>query len=220
LDEFNYRLADLGRDRGGHRSRFNETDFTPYSTTILAAKPDFVMGSLFGADGMNFTKQAKGYGYFEKLKASNVYEFNLLRALGNEMVEGAIGFSRGEFFCVDTPEMEDFVQKFRSAYGGEYPTLHSVTGRDSIYCIKQAMEKVRSTNKEKVRDALTGMEFTGPRGKLYFRKCDNQINGTNYVGFTKKTPEYPFYVYKDILSVPGEQTWASCEEVAKLRSQK
>jgi len=116
--------------------------------------------------------------------------------------------------------MKTFVEKYRKSFGGEYPTVYSTIGYEAVYCVKQGMEKAKSTNKEKVINALEGMEYTSPRGKLYFRTYDHQVNGTVHVGFTTKKPEYPFYVLKDILAVPGEQTWLSVEEIKKLRTQK
>jgi branched-chain amino acid transport system substrate-binding protein len=200
--------------------KLGETDFTPYISSILAAKPDFLFGVLNGADLINFTKQAKPYGLYEKMHASGVYDLNILRALGSEMIEGAITWNRGEFFCIDTPEMNSFVETFRKAFGGEYPTVYATFAYETVYCVKQAMEKAKSTNKEKVIDALEGMEFTSPRGKLYFRKYDHQASGSNYVGFTTKNPKYPFYVLKDFMAVPGEETWLHVEEIKKLRGGK
>jgi branched-chain amino acid transport system substrate-binding protein len=200
--------------------KLGETDFSPYITSIIAAKPDFVFSILWGADLINFTKQAKGYGLYEKMAASGLYDLNQLRAMGAEMVEGVVGFNRGEFFTVDTPEMKTFVDKFRKAFGGDYPTVYSIFGYESIYNLKQAMEKAKSTNKEKVVDALEGMEFMGPLGKRFFRACDHMANGSVYVGQATKKGEYPFYVYKNVLAVPAEQTWLSCEEIKKLRGGK
>ena len=145
--------------------KLGETDLTPYISSIIAAKPDFLFNIQFGADLINFTKQAKPYGFYEKMHASGLYDLNQLRALGAEMVEGAVGFNRGEFFCIGTPEMKAYVDKFRSAFGGEYPTAYSIFGYDAVYSVKQAMEKSKSSNKEKVIDNLEGLEFNSPRGK-------------------------------------------------------
>ena len=200
--------------------KLSETDFTAYISAMQGGKPEFVLGGLAGADLINFTKQAKPYGLTEKFPVSGIYDLNQLRALGQEMVEGAVGYNRGEFFCVDTPEMNAFVDKFRKAFGGEYPTAYSVFGYEAVYLTKQAMEKAKTTNKEKVVDALEGMQFSSPRGNLYIRAYDHMVNGTIYVGYTTKSPKYPFFVYRDVVSVPGEQTWLSVEEIKKLRGGK
>ncbi len=198
--------------------KFGETDYTPYISAILAAKPEFVYCAMSGADAINFTKQAKGYDFFQKVVGCAHYDFSVMQALGAEMVEGAVGFNRGEFYCVDTPEMKVFLDKYRKAFGGNYPNAFAVFGYEAVYCVKQAMEKAKSSNKEKVADTLEGMEFTGPRGKRYFRACDHMVNGADYVGFTTKSPDYPFYILKDIMAVPAEQTLLSCEEIKKLRT--
>ncbi len=116
--------------------------------------------------------------------------------------------------------MNMFVDKFRKAYGGEYPTVYAIFSYENVHCIRQAIEKAKSVNKEKIVDALEGMEFKSPRGKLYFRAYDHQANGSIYTGFTTKLPKYPFYVMKNVTEVPGEQTWLSVEEIKKIRGQK
>ena len=196
--------------------KLGESDFSPYITSIVNAKPEFVFNILWGADLINFTKQAKPYGLYDKMAASGLYDLNQLRALGDEMPAGVVGFNRGEFFCVDTPGMKDFVARYQKEYG-EYPTAYSVFGYEAVYSLKQAMEKAGSTDREKVAAALSGMEFTGPRGKLHFRDYDNMVNGSIYVGFSTKTDAYPFYTYKDIMAVPGESTWLPVDAIKKLR---
>lgn len=197
--------------------KLGETDFTPYITSVIAAKPDFLFSILWGGDLINFTKQAKPYGLFEKMVASGLYDFNQLGAIGSEMVEGVLGFSRGDFFCVKSPEMDSFVKKFRAAYDEQYPSVFATQGYDAIYCLKKAIEQVGAVDREKVVDALEGMQFDSPRGKLYFRKYDHQVNAAVFTGFTTKSPDYPFYVYSDITRVPGDEAWLSVEEIKKLR---
>jgi branched-chain amino acid transport system substrate-binding protein len=200
--------------------RLGETDFTAYISYVTAAKPDFLMCLLYGADQISFFKQAKPYGLFEKIHVGGIFDLSPLRALGDEMVEGVIGFNIADFYCVNSPEMKTFVERFGKAFGGEYPTKYSISGYDSVTWIKQAIEKTKSANKEKLIDSLEGTEFSSPRGKVLIRAYDHQANGSVYVGFTTKRPEYPFYVYKDVLEVPGEQTWLPVEEVKKLRTGK
>ena len=205
---------------GQYWPKLGETDFTPYITAIMAAKPDFLFSCSVGSDLINLPRQAKAYGLYEKIPASGLYDLSLLKGIGSEMVEGAIAVNRGDFFCVDTPEMKEFVEKFRKNFGGDYPPAYAAFGYEALYCVKAAMEKAKSTNKEKVIDALEGLEFTSPRGKFYFRPYDHQANSPAYVGFTTKSPDYPFYVYKNILKVTAEEAWLPVEEVKKIRGGK
>ena len=48
--------------------KLGEADFTPFITAIMAAKPDAAFLALWGGDFVNFAKQAKPYGFFEKVK--------------------------------------------------------------------------------------------------------------------------------------------------------
>ena len=76
-------------------------------------------------------------GLFNKMVGSGLYDFNQLSAIGPEMVEGVLGFSRGDFFCVNNPEMKAFVEKFRAAYDNNYPSVFAIQGYDAIYVLKK-----------------------------------------------------------------------------------
>ncbi|MGE5253899.1 MAG: ABC transporter substrate-binding protein, partial [Planctomycetaceae bacterium] len=48
--------------------KLGETDYTPFIAPLLAAKPDAAFLSLWGGHFVTFAKQAKTYGFFEKVK--------------------------------------------------------------------------------------------------------------------------------------------------------
>jgi len=48
-------------------SKFGTTDFGPYVTTIMAAKPQAVFSSLWGGDWVNWLKAAVSRGYYKDL---------------------------------------------------------------------------------------------------------------------------------------------------------
>jgi branched-chain amino acid transport system substrate-binding protein len=199
--------------------KMGEKEMSPYISQILSANPEMIFNAQWGADMVSFIKQAKPYGMFQKFGFIGMFDQALLSAMGDEMVEGVIGYSRGDFFAVKTPEMNAYVQKYRDKYKGEFPQAYATFGYEAIYSIKHAMEKAQTTDKEKVVDALKGLQFTSPRGSLYFRDYQNIASGKVYVGKTFKDPKYPFYVYKDIMEIPAEETWISLDEIRKLRGE-
>ena len=198
--------------------KIDEPEYASYITAIQAAKPDAVINGLGGASIINFTKQAIGYGLFESLPVIGLYDLNNLKALGQDMPEGAVGFHRGAFFSVSGPRMERFVEKFQAAYN-DYPSANAVFGYEGVHMAKLAAEQAGTLeDREQIVDALSALRFESPRGDIYFREYHNQANASVYIGFTAKDSRYPFLTYRDTLAVPAEQTWPTLQTVQALRS--
>lgn len=194
-----------------------ETDFTSFITAIMAKKPDAVHGSLFGGDLVAFTKQAKPYGFFEKIPTILLYDLPVLVALGNDAPEGTLAFGRGCFFMDPNPKMMEFVKKFRKIRGA-YADAWAVIAYDSVYLLKAAVEKAKSVDTEKVIKVMEGMTVDSLRGKFSIRALDHMGTVPCYQGVIAKDPNYPFKIWKDISRVPGEQvirSEASVREVWK-----
>ena len=198
--------------------KLDETEYGPYITAIQASKPDVVINGMGGGSSISFTKQALGYGLFESTPVVGTYDLLLLEALGEDMPEGAVGFNRGDFYCIPGAPMERFVEKFKRAYN-EYPAAYSVFGYEGVYAAKLAAEKAATLeDREKITDALSGLRFESPRGEMYFRRYHNQANASVYIGFTWKDRNYPFLIYRDPLRIPAEQTWPEIETIQALRA--
>jgi len=198
--------------------KLGEKEQTPYITQILASKPELVYNVQWGADMVAFIKQAKPFGLFQKASFAGIFDQPLLSAVGKDMVEGVIGFSRGDFFAIQTDAMKSFVKSYQASFQGQYPTSYSIFGYEAIKASAKAITKAGTTDKEKITDALTGLSFDSPRGQVKFREFDNIANGSVYVGKTYNDPAYPFFIYKDISTVPADKIWLSVEEVKKLRA--
>ena len=197
--------------------KLDETEYAPYITAIQAAKPDVVINGMGGGSTINFTKQGLAYGLFESTPVVGTYDLLILQAMGEEMPEGAVGFNRGDFFCIPGARMERFVDKFKKAYNN-YPSAYSLFGYEGVYVAKLAAEKAANgKDREKITDALSGLRFESPRGDIYFRRYHNQANASVYIGFTSKDRRYPFLIYRNPLRIPAEQTWPQIETIRVLR---
>ena len=201
---------------GQHWPPVGETDYTPYITSILAAKPDVVYSNLFEAGLGAFVKQALPYGFFQKVKFVSFADVSSMMAVP-EMPEGVLGYTRGEFYCENTPEMKKFTEAFHQRYK-YYPVSYAVMGYDSLYVLKKAIEKAGSLETEAVVKALEGLSYDGLRGKFTIRPLDHQADVPEYVGWTVKDPKYPFVILKDIVRVPGAQIMFTEDEVKQMRA--
>ena len=201
---------------GQHWPPVGETDYTPYITSMLAAKPDVVYSNLFEAGLAGFVKQALPYGFFQKVKFVSLADVSSMMAVP-EMPEGVLGYTRGEFYCENTPEMKKFTDAFHQRYK-YYPVSYAVMGYDSLFMLKKAIEKAGTIETEAVVKVLEGFSYDSLRGKFTIRPLDHQADVPEYVGWTMKDPKYPFVILKDIVKVPGSQIIFTEDEVKQMRA--
>ena len=196
-----------------------ETQFTSYITAIMGQKPDFVIGSVAAKDNVAWMKQAKAYGFFDKIPyPGSLISVSELIVQAKSLTRGLIGLCRAPFFAhLDVPMMAKFVENFKAKYD-RYPSDWAVMEYDAVYVLKQGIEKAGSIDTEKVKDALKGATVDTTRGQLYFRKIDNQLSCSSYIGVVADDPAYPFPIYHDLVEVKGPDSWRPEEEIVAARS--
>jgi len=201
--------------------KVGETDFGPYITAIMSAKPDFLILGNSGASVIGFQKAAKATGLSQAIPLYQHTAIDLTILLGNglEGPEGVYGTAGYLFYYPETPENKAFIAEYRKVYN-KYPTQPSFYGYVTGEFIAKAYQKAGSTNREKFIDALEGMVLENTAvGRLELRKCDHQIMLPTFVGVTKKVPEYnEFLIATDIVTVSPRDGVPSCEQVLKTRA--
>ena len=201
--------------------KVGETDFVPYITQIIAAKPDYIIMGNSGASVIGFQKAAKATGLVAKVPIyqHTAIEFSVLTSLGLEGPENVAGTASYMFYYPQTAENKAFVDKFQKA-NNRLPTMPGFFGYVTAQMIAKAYQKAGSVNKEKFIDALEGMTVdTSAVGKLQVRKCDHQLLYPVYYGMTKKVPAYKDHlVGTDIVTVPAGTGYPTCEEIAQQRA--
>ncbi len=199
--------------------RLGETQFTSYITAIMGQKPDFVIGSIASKDNVAWMKQAKAYGFFDKIPyPGSLISVSELILQSKTLTRGLIGLCRAPFFAhLDVPMMADFVKNFKAKYN-RYPSDWAVMEYDAVYVLKQGIEKAASIDSEKVKDALKGATVDTTRGKLFFRDIDNQLSCSSYIGVVADDPAYPFPIYHDLVEVKGPDSWRPEAEILEARS--
>jgi len=199
--------------------RLGETQFTSYITAIMGQKPDFVIGSVASKDNVAWIKQAKAYGFFEKIPyPGSLISVSELILQSKTLTRGMVGLCRAPFFAhLDVPMMADFVKNFRAKYE-RYPSDWAVMEYDAVYVLKQGVEKAGSIDTEKVKDALKGATVDTTRGRLSFREIDNQLSCSSYIGVVADDPAYPFPIYHDLVEVKGPDSWRPEAEILEARS--
>jgi branched-chain amino acid transport system substrate-binding protein len=184
--------------------RLGETQFTSFITSIMSMKPDFVYPVLASKDNVTFTEQAKPYGFFDKIPyVGSMQSVTELITEAKTMPRGLVAISRAPFFAhLDIPMMAAFVKTYQAKYK-KFPSDWAVMGYDAVYALKQAVEKARTIETEKVKDAMKGLTVDLTRGKLQFRPLDNQLRCSSYLGVVADDARYPFPILKDLIEVKG-----------------
>jgi branched-chain amino acid transport system substrate-binding protein len=201
--------------------KVGETDFVPYITQIMAAKPDVLIMGSAGSGVIGFQKASKATGFSQKvlIYQHTAIEFAVLSSLGLEGPEGVAGTASYMFYYPQTPENKAFVAEYRKNYN-RYPTMPAFYGFTTAQFIAKAYQKAGRMDKEKFIDALEGMVLdTSAVGRLELRACDHQLLLPTYYGVTKKVPEYKdFLVGTDIITVAPQDGVSTCEEIQKARA--
>ncbi|MGO9572326.1 MAG: ABC transporter substrate-binding protein [Desulfomonilaceae bacterium] len=200
--------------------KVGETSYASYIPILVGQNPDIVFSSLWGGGLSSFIKQATPYGLFKKSSITALFELDMLKAMGQSMPSGMLGFTRCPFYAIDTPEMKAFVQKYHDKYK-EYPSDWACLAYDGMLVLAQAIKKANSLDSEEVVKVIGGLKFKSLQGDRYIRTEDHMANVGVYVGYTAKDPKYKdFLIMKDVVEVPAEKVWLSVGEVKKLQSEK
>jgi branched-chain amino acid transport system substrate-binding protein len=201
--------------------KVGEPDFTPYITSILAAKPDAVIIATGGRDCVPFLKAAQATGFNQQVPffMHTATELSTLKPLGLDAPEGVIGSSNYFYYYPDTPENKAFVEEFKKAFDRE-PKVGALYGYIAAQLIAGGYEKAGDMDVEKFIDAVEGMQVDSPVGPVVLRACDHQAMLPLYMGVTKKEAGYDFLIASDIVTISGEDAMPSCESIEKARAGK
>lgn len=90
----------------------------------------------------------------------------------------------------------------------------------ATHFLAEAIRKARTTDTEKVIDALEGLTIETSHGPVTIRAYDHQANKGQLWGRLKKVPEHPFLIIGDPQYIGGEKTMRTIDEVKALRGQK
>ena len=187
--------------------KLGEADFTPFITAMMAAKPDAAFLALWGGDFVNFSKQAKPYGFYEKVKVVAGGEGGCPEtaiSLKDDLPLGITTNSYDLFYYPNTPEHKAYVERLKAFTKQEYAPSWAITGYNSTLFIVEAIRKANSTDTDKVIKAMEGLTIDTPIGKQTMRAKDHQANRGQFWGTTAKVPEYPFPILRPVEYIPAD----------------
>lgn len=151
---------------------------------IEAVKPDGIFNVTFGGDLAKFVREGSIRGLFEGREVASLLtgEPEYLDPLKNEAPVGWIvtGYPRD---FIKEKAHQNYVDAYKSKFS-ELPKTGSLVGYNTILTIAAALEKAGSTETGKLVNAMKGLSFDSPSGKVVFRSVDHQSTMGAWVGRT------------------------------------
>ena len=152
-------------------------DVSAIVTAIRNSGADFVYWCGYHADGSNVIKQLRQGGYTGNIAVGDgSASVELITACGQA----------GEGVYVTSPPFVEFAQggeKFIADYEAKFkmpPGTYATLCYDTLYVLKDAIEKTGGTDMEKVRDAVQNIEYKGLSGLIKF-KADRELELSNFI---------------------------------------
>ncbi len=152
-----------------------DKDFRPQLTKLAAMNPDVILIPEYYEQAALIATQAREIGVKSIFVGSDGWD-GIAKTL-DQSAYAAIenSYFTNHFSMEDQSEkIQDFLKDYREAYK-EDPSAFSALGYDAVYMMKSAIEKAGSTDKQKVVDALKGIEYDGVTGYLTFDDHNNPI---------------------------------------------
>lgn len=149
-------------------------DYSSFFGQLRAARPDVIYTSVAGNDTVRLFTQMGEYGLLKNMTVVGASGTVTSQNMG-AIAKAAEGFATGVGYSLeaDNPENKKFVAAFRNMHKTD-PDLYGADSYGVIHFYKTAVEKARSTDTDKVRDAMRGLEWDTPQGKKQMRAGDHQ----------------------------------------------
>ncbi len=184
---------------------------------LARARPDAIFNVTFGSDLAKFVREGTTRGLFRNRSVVSLLtgEPEYLDPLKDEAPEGWI-VTGYPWYAIQDPAHKKFVADYEKRYN-DYPRVGSLVGYLTFKAIAAAIAKAGTTDTEALVDAMEGLEFDSPVGRIKFRKIDHQSTLGAWVGKIKYDPKMGRGILVDWKYVDGSEVLPGPEWVAKVR---
>jgi branched-chain amino acid transport system substrate-binding protein len=202
--------------------QFGTTDYSSQITAISVSGADAVFSGLWGGDSITFTKQAKAFNLFKKMKYVG-YSIGIMEesfAIGVDNIEGAIS-SGSPWWDADYqkahPALMAWVGKFMKLNNNQPPGGGAFAGYQTVRLIASALRIAGSTEASKISSAIGKMkDEVLPWTTVKMRACDQVAYYSMPVGLISPViADKKQSVLTKIEEVDGLEFAKPCSEVEK-----
>jgi urea transport system substrate-binding protein len=171
-----------GQVVGEEYSPLGTSDFSATLRRVEAEKPDVMYPLYAGSDGITFMKQFVDFGLHKDIQAaSTAFSELVIDAFPAEESTGWVA-SFEYFMTIDTPENQDFVQRYQTQFGSD--AIMDSIGQGmytSVNLYAQGAEKAGSVDKEAVVDAMVAVQFDDPKGTIHVDEPTHAAYLSDYI---------------------------------------
>ena len=141
-------------------------DFKTQLTNLKNANPDIIFLPGYYTEIALICQQARELGITCPFIGGDGWDTDVTLTVGGKAVEGC--YYTNHYFAGDPdPKVQAFVKRYGEAYNGKEPDAMAVLGYDAANILFHAIENAKSTDGEKIRDALAKTkDFPGVTGNI------------------------------------------------------
>jgi urea transport system substrate-binding protein len=184
--------AEGGELVGEEYTPLGHTEYSTVINKIKSAKPDVIFNTLNGDSNVAFFKQLRSAG----ITANEIPVMSVsiaedeLRGIGADICEGHYA-AWNYFMSMNTPGNKPFVEKYKARFGQDRVTDDPIeAGYFGVYLWAEAVKKAGSTDVDKVREAVRGIEFNAPEGKVTVDPTNNHTWKIVQIGKTRSDGQF------------------------------
>ncbi|MGG7178716.1 ABC transporter substrate-binding protein [Clostridium paraputrificum] len=143
-----------------------DTDFKAQLTKIKGDNPDILLlPDYYNVVGL-IAKQARGMDIKSQFLGGDGWESEKLFEIGGSSIDGSLYINH--YYSADTSEVvSSFVESYKKEFNSE-PDAFAALSYDTAKILVKAIEKANSTDGDKIKESLAGMELESVTGKISF----------------------------------------------------
>jgi urea transport system substrate-binding protein len=184
--------AEGGTLVGEEYTPLGHTEYSTVINKIKAAKPDVVYNTLNGDSNVAFFKQLRAAGITAKdipTMSVSIAE-DEIRGIGADNLVGHYA-AWNYFMSMKTPENSTFVKSYKGKYGATRVTDDPIEAAYfGVYLWAAAVNKAKSADTAKVREAVKGISYTAPEGVVTVSPINNHTSKIVQIGQVRSDGQF------------------------------
>ncbi len=194
------------------------TNYAPYITKVIAAKPDVIGLVVFGAGYARVLKQIRQMG-----ASAHIHHNFWSQVDANAAGDAVVGMTAGEAFLFDNPRAPQALQFATGFHArlGHWPDPAAARGYNAVQVLARSIQGAGTTDPDAIVTAMERLTFADSvLGAFRFRECDHQATTSMFVVEARFNDTYQYYGsyvaevdHPDSLMVPCGKT--GCEGLVR-----
>ncbi len=189
---------------------------------IRTLQPDYVINTLIGESSYAFYREfARAKNEDTGLRGTRLGSCTLcepeLVEIGPDACAGHVS-SSVYFSTIDSPENRTFIARFRQAYGDQATTsAEAEASYNTVRLIAEAIQRAGTADPDEVKQALYGINWLAPQGRLQIDSRNNHSYLTPRLGVSRQDGTFEILWEASEPHCPDPYlVWLNASEFARL----